>query len=88
MITSRIYNDLPVYCDNLGHPRGSYVEDDSGERRSLASLFVHLVVIITIVFINSDFDFQGNFLIFSTKIWFPNFVTPIRISILLPSIKL
>ena len=46
MITSHIYNDLPVYCDNLGHPGGSYVEDDSSERRSLASLFVHLVVII------------------------------------------
>ena len=51
MITSRIYNDLPVYSDNLGHPRGSYVEDDSGECRSLASLLVHLVVIIVIVFI-------------------------------------
>ena len=51
MITSRIYNDLPVYCDNLGHPRGSYVEDDSAECRSLASLLVHLVVIIVIVFI-------------------------------------
>ena len=46
-----IYNDLPVYSDNLGHPRGSYVEDDSGECRSLASLLVHLVVIIVIVFI-------------------------------------
>ena len=53
MITSHIYNDLPVYCDNLGHPGGSYVEDDSSERRSLASLFVHLVVIIIIVFIIS-----------------------------------
>ena len=49
MITSRIYNDLPVYSDNLGHPRGSYVEDDSGECRSLASLFVHLVVIFVII---------------------------------------
>ena len=49
MITSRIYNDLPVYSDNLGHPRGSYVEDDSGECRSLASLLVHLVVIIVII---------------------------------------
>ena len=49
MITSRIYNDLPVYCDNLGHPRGSYVEDDSAECRSLASLFVHLVVIFVII---------------------------------------
>ena len=51
MITSHVYEDLPVYRDNLGHPRGSYVEDASGERRSLASLFVHLVIIIIIVFI-------------------------------------